>query len=319
MIKKKTMASLVKEYLEYRRNLGYQLRSSGDHLFDFADYADKLGHRGTFTVDLALQWASLLKEASPSSGARRLEVIRPFAKYLAIFDSDMEIPPAKILGSVQRRTPPHIYSQKEIAELMKAARTFIPLDGLRPRTYETLFGLLACTGIRISEALRLTRDDVDLKNGLLTIRETKFLKSRLVPLHPSATKALKRYTRFRNNYHPSAESNAFFLTEWGDPLCYSTVRSAFRKIRHILGWDIRDGTRMPRIHDLRHTFACQRLLQWYRDGIDIERHIHALYTYLGHVCVSSTYWYLTGTPELLAESAARFDKFANEPVKGDEK
>jgi integrase len=310
MTERKMIITMVNEYLTYRRKLGYQLRSTGDMLLDFADYVERINYRGPITTDVVIEWARLPKNVTLRYWAGRVEAVRGFAKYCAIFDPDTEIPPVGVIGPAHNRVTPHIYSLSEISDLLQAARTFRPADGLRPRTYETLFGLLACTGIRISEALSLTHDDVDLKQGILTIRETKFRKSRLVPLHPSTTRALRKYARFRDRYHPLTEADTFLMSEGGYRVIYSTVRSAFRKIRQILGWDIRRGKRMPRIHDLRHTFVCHRLLQWYKEGIDIDHSVAVLSTYVGHASVKFTYWYMTAIPDLFKVVTERFEQYA---------
>ena len=304
------MVDLVEEYLDYRRRLGFRLRVEGQMLLDFARYADRTGHRGPLTTELAVCWARLPADTTPLYQARRLEVVRCFARYRAIFDPGTEVPPERFLGSAHRRTAPHIYSEAELASLLAAARRLSSPIGLRPRTYATLIGLLSCAGLRISEALKLTRSDVDWHQGTLTIRETKFHKSRLVPLHPSAIRALLEYARFRDGRHPAPRTDAFFVSDGGTPLAYSTVRTAFRKLCGPLFGPRRPGARAPRIHDLRHTFACRRLLRWYADGTDPDHAVAALATYLGHAKVSDTYWYLTGIPELLALAAARFERFA---------
>jgi len=303
------MVSLVEEYLAARRAVGFALRIDGRQLLAFARYAERLGHRGPLTTALAVRWAT--RSETPLGPARRLEVVRPFARYLSAVDARTEIPLPRLLGPSHRRLPPHIYSPREIRALLRAAAALTPAAVLRPPTYPALFGVLAATGLRVSEALTLARADVDLAEGVLTIRETKFRKSRLVPLHPSVTRALRRYTAQRHGYHPRPATPAFFLNEAGTPLCYSTVRTTFLRLQRALRWTARAGARPPRIHDMRHTFVCQRLLRWYRDGADVDHHIAALSTYLGHAKVSDTYWYLTGIPELLALTAARFERFAH--------
>lgn len=315
MTQSKTMLEWVEEYLLYRRKLGVQLQIEGKQLIRFAEYVDGLGSHGPLTVDLALHWARLPKDASPLHWARRLEVVRCFAKYLAIFDPETEIPPSKILGPAHRRPQPYIFSDTEISRLMEAAGKLTPANGLRPRTYTTLMGLLACTGLRISEALRLICDDVDFERGLLRIVETKFRKSRMVPLHASTVDVLRRYAQFRDQYRPTAESQAFLLAERGTALNYSTVRITFRKLWSNLTAKTDEGRPLPRLHDLRHTFVCQRLLRWYRDGVDIDHSISVLSVYLGHAKITDTYWYVTGTPELLSASARRFEAFV-EPDEG---
>jgi integrase len=309
------MIDRVKAYLAYRRNLGYALHIEGAELLRFARYADERGHRGAITTDLALRWATLPRQASPLYRARRLEIVRCFAKHQSAIEPATEIPPTGLLGPAHRRTTPHIYSPDEIAALVASAAALPPTTGLRPRTYSTLFGLLACTGLRISEALRMAGVDVDLQRGVLTVRLSKFRKSRLVPLHPSAVEALRRYAGQRDRRFGASATRSFFLSEGGRPLVYFTVRTAFRKLSRRLGWTGRGTAREPRLHDLRHTFACRRLLRWYEEGADVDQRIAALSTYLGHAKVSDTYWYLTATPELMAVAATRFERFAQGGVR----
>ena len=316
MTKRLSMIMLAKQYLEYRRNLGFQLRIEGQLLLQFADStADRSGHRGPLTSALAIRWAREPRDAGPLYWARRLEIVRRFARYRAGFDPRTEIP-LGVFGKAHRRTRPYIYSPQEIAALVKAARRLESKTGFRPKTYAALFGLLACTGLRISEALRLTCADVDLRRGTLTIRETKFRKTRLVPLHPSAKLALSQYAASRSDHFPQSEVAPFFLSESGKSLPYSTVRGTFHGLCRRIGLVQKPGERRPRIHDLRHTFACRRLLEWYRQGDDVEHSIAALSTYLGHAKVTDTYWYLTGIPELLQVVANKFERFAA-PQRGD--
>lgn len=307
---KKRMATLAQQYVDYRRKLGFQIRTEGPQVLAFAEYADRTRHKGAITTELALRWSKLPEDAAPLYHARRLEIVRCFARYAAIFDEKTEIPPEGLLGKAHCRTQPHIYAEKEINAVMCTAAELWPAGGLRPRTYVALFGILASTGLRISEALKLRRANVDLAGGLLTIVKTKFHKSRFVPLHPSSTKRLRAYERFRDKYCRVPTSDAFLLSEGGGELKYPTVVHAFKTIRNDLGWKAMPGRRRPRLHDFRHTFACRRLLQWYREGVDIEHAMTALSAYLGHDNVTSTYWYLTGIPELLEIAGKRFARFA---------
>jgi integrase len=229
------------------------------------------------------------------------------ARYQAIFDPDTQIPPSRLLGPAHRRTTPYIYSELQVTQLLATAGALASASGLRPRTYCTLFGLLASSGLRISEALILRRDRVDLRQGVLTIDRSKFCKRRLVPLHPSTTQALRRYARCRDQRHPVPQSDTFFVSDSGQALAYSTVRTTFKGLRQKLGWQPADDARAPRIHDLRHTFVCRRILVWVAQGTDVDHAIAALSTYLGHRKVTDTYWYLTGVPELLALAAKRFE------------
>ena len=309
-MKTPTMADRVQEYLAYRRALGYQLRSEGQMLRSFACYADASGPCGPLTTELALRWARLPEQASRLYQARRLEVVRTLARYLAARESGTEIPPRGLLGPAHARQPPFIYSEADIAALIQAARALTPANQLRPQTYATLIGLLACTGLRIAEALALQASDIAWGTGVLTVRRTKFCKSRLVPLHPSVVERLRDYARVRERYHPSRSGAAFFVSDAGRPLPYGTVRSTFhRLLRQALPGVAPVGRVRPRLQDMRHTFACRRLLAWYRDGTDIDQAIDKLSTYLGHAKVTDTYWYLTGIPELLALASRRFEHF----------
>ena len=310
MKRQKTMVTQVKEYIAYKRKLGFQLRRQASQLLNFAKYADESGHIGPVTTELILKWARLPKKASVHYQAERVVVVRGFAKYQAILCPKTEIPPSGILGAANYRTEPYIYSQQEISALLGACTQLRPINGLTPRTYATLFGLIACTGLRISEALKLSRDEVDLSNGVILITETKFRKSRLVPIDPSASKALGEYAKFRDQYHPIAKSKKFFLSKKGNSLPYHTVWYNFIKLREKLGWCAK-GKRKPTIQNMRHTFACRRLLLWYEQGVDINHAIYSLSTYLGHVKVRDTYWYLTGIPELFAIAVKKFEKFAS--------
>ncbi len=300
----------IDDYLALRRGLGFRLETAGSVLAAFARYAEQVGHRGPVTVELAVDWAQTTRSHDPAAAARRLAVVRQFARQRAAIDPATEIPPDGLLGGVARRRPqPHIYSDAEIATLLTQLRGLTPCGGLRPATYVTMFSLLVSTGLRLSEACHLHRDDVDLDAGVLTVRETKFCKSRLVPLHPTSTRALGNYATDRDSRHDVATSPMFFRTERSAHLKTDTVGRTFRRLRDRLGWSGQGRTHRPRIHDLRHTFAVRRLLSWTAAGVDVESKILALSTYLGHTKPSHTYWYLTATPELMAVTAGRFEHF----------
>jgi len=302
------MVEQVQEYLEFKRSCGYQLESPGKELMLFARYAALVGHKGPLTTELIVRWARLPQDADPRYWATRYEIVRRFVEYRFLFDPETEIPPQGLLGPSKRRLSPHIYSDGEITAFLQAASQLAPTDGLHPRTYVTLFSLLVSTGLRISEALNLSRQDAELRTGVLTIRETKFRKSRLVPLHPSTLQALRRYSKLRDSYHPGTRPKTFFLSEKGTPLNYRGVLYIFIKLSRKLGW--RDRDKKPRIHDFRHTFAVRRLLKWYEEGANLDQKILALTTYLGHVQVTDTYWYLSAVPELLATVSEKFENFA---------
>jgi integrase len=309
MRRKITMVRRVKAYLAHRRSLGYALESSSYVLLDFARFADHEGHQGPLTAELILQWASICDAHSRRYQAGRLSIVRSFARYLAIRDGRSQVPDRHLLGSGYRRQQPHIYTDSQLRKLLGAAGRLAPAYPLRPRTYATLFGLLASTGLRVSEGLALQRADVDLQEGILHIRQTKFRKSRLVPMHPTVTQALRRYAACRDRDPANGWSQAFFVGRQGRPLPYSTVSGTFRYLRTKLRWRSNGVLPHPRIHDLRHGFACRRLLRWYREGVPIDQAIAALSTYLGHGKVSDTYWYLSGTAELLSIAGQRFERF----------
>lgn len=305
-----TFAESAERYLCFRRNLGFAIAIEGEQLLRFARYADSSGHTGPLTIELAVQWATQSMKGNHLNHARRLNIVRRFARFLHLTVPSTEIPPEGILGPSYRRMVPHIYIQEEIADLISASRNLTPRDGLRPNTYATLFGLLTCTGMRISEALNLSVDHFDNKRNLIVIVEGKFHKTRLLPLHPSTTEMLRTYSELRYHKHSNPKTKHFFLTEWGTSLKYPKVLKTFHSIAATLGWKTGGIGEGPRIHDLRHTFAVNSLLQWYRNGEDIDCRIPELSTYLGHCKVAHTYWYLTAVPELMAIAAARFEQHA---------
>jgi integrase len=296
------MIAEAKQYLEMRRNLGFALHNEGGQLLRFARYAEKVGHSGPLTTEIALQWAQA-SYGSQINQARRLDIVRRFTRYMKLSVPETEIPPEGMLGPSYRRISPYIYSQQQISALIGACRQLTPFNGIRPHTYATLFGLLACTGMRISEALRLSIDDFDPQHGIITVVEGKFHKSRLLPLHPSCVKALMVYSKLRERRQPS--TRAFFVTEKGTSLKYLKVFMTFRMLAESLNW-----SRDTKIHGLRHTFAVRKLLQWHREGEDVHRQIAKLSTYLGHCKVQDTYWYFSAVPELMAFAAERFEHYA---------
>lgn len=297
-------------YLEERRALGFDLRIAGKRLLVFARFVDEHSRGAPLTVALAVAWARGAARASPMTWARRLEIVRPFAQWLRQLDSRTEVPERGLLGRAHRRLTPHVFAEDEISALLEEAARLSPPGGLRPAALVTLLGLLASTGMRVSEALGLKRIDVDLDDALLVVRRTKFRKTRLVPFHPTTASALRDYATLRDREAVASDPEAaFFVIDGGVPLTYSKVHTAFRRIRIGLGWE-RTDARRPRIHDLRHTFTCRRLLRWHEERLDVGRHVLELSTYLGHAKVSDTYWYLSGFPELLDLTARRFERFA---------
>jgi integrase len=304
------MQHLVQGYLDERRSVGFALTISGAQLLSFARFADASGHRGPLTRQLITRWArDEAKRATPLTWTRRIEVIRPFAKHRARIEPGSYVPKADTFGRCRRRLAPHVYTDREIVDLLAAADRLLPRGTLRPATYRALFGLIAATGLRVSEALRLQCDDVDLDTGMLTVRQTKFTKSRLVPLHPTTVRALKQYLPLRRRHLPTVQDGPFLASARGTALAKRTVHWVFDRLRKQLGWTARGGHAAPRIHDLRHTFICRRVQLWHEHGTDIENAMVALSTYVGHAKVSDTYWYLTAVPDLMSVTGCRFERF----------
>jgi integrase len=310
MRRKRSLFRQAQGYLEYRRALGFDLRFSGKLLLRFARFVDRSGWRGPLTTELILRWVHLPKTAAKSYKANRLSIARSFARYLAARDGQTQVPDWRLIPKIFRHRP-HLFGEPQLRQLLAAAKRLTRSYPLRPVTYETLFGLLASAGLRICEALKLTRGQVDLERGIMRIERTKFKKSRLLPLHPTTTRALRRYLSARDKRWGPFDDRPFFVGRSGRALPYKSVCDAFRTLCADLGWHKGHGEwPRPRIHDLRHSFACGRLLRWYRDGEDVHCKIASLSTYLGHGKVTDTYWYLSGTPELMAVIGNRFERFA---------
>lgn len=307
-----TMHARVEAYLAAQRSLGFDLRIAGRQLLSFARFADQTGHRGPLTIAVAVRWAQSARRATRLTWARRLQTLRPFMTYRAQFDPGTEVAPSGLFGPVHRRLVPHIYTEAEIRALLDAAVQLRPVTGLRlrPRTYATLFGLLASTGLRISEALALTPTDVDLSGASLTVRKTKFRKSRLVPLHPTTVAALRRYADIRRRRVSDRRIETFLISDQGTPLGDRMVHHTFASLRARLGWIGRGDYALPRVHDLRHTFLCRALVRSYQQPQGVDHVIDLLSTYVGHASVADTYWYVTAIPDLLALAGQRFAQFA---------
>lgn len=289
-------------YLQVRRALGFKLVFLGRVLPQFVRYLQDAG-ASTVTVELAVAWAGLPAHLQPISRSHRLGAARSFARYLATIDPTAEVPPFGVWPCTAPRRTPYLWSEADIGFLLVAARSLRP--ALRAATLEALFGLLACSGMRVGEALGLCRDDVDLAKGVITVREAKFGRSRLVPLHPSTTDALRTYAARRDLLCPEPTS-AFFVSAAGTTPSYGSVLWAFVRLTSAMG--LRTVTTRPRIHDLRHSFAVRTLVDWHRSGVEVEGRMGVLSTYLGHVDAAGTYWYLSASPELMELAAARLDR-----------
>jgi len=300
------LSAALTEYLAIRRALGFKLYDTGLYLVQFVRFVEDEGT--TFiTRDLARRWATQPQQASPAHWARRLAMVRLFARFCYALDARTEIPPPDLLPARYQRKSPYLYTDQEVAQLIKTAGQLPSPRGLRATSYSTVFGLLAATGMRISEPLALERTDVDLDQGALTIRDSKFGKSRWIPVHSTTRAMLQRYDDLRNRLFPAALTPAFFLSERATRLTQWAVRYTFVKLSHQIGLRAPQDRYGPRLHDLRHRFAIRTLLDWYRAGLDVERRLPQLAAYLGHAHVNDTYWYLSATPELLALAAQRLE------------
>jgi len=298
------MQTALRDYLAMRRQLGFRLRDEEGLLAKFILFLEQRG-ASFVTRDLALSWAMQPRNALPAWWAKRLSMVRGFAQYLHAVDTRTEIPPQGLLPHRYRRTQPYIYRDEQIRQLIESAQQLPSRIGLRPYTYSTLFGLIAVTGVRMRESIRLRCEDVDLGNCILTVNDTKFGKSRLVPIHRSTQRALRLYERKRNKVYPHPMDPSFFVSDQGGHLTGCIVRHTFVKLSRQIGLRSASDGHGPRLHDLRHTFAVRTMLSWYRSGVDVERQIPRLATYLGHTHVSDTYWYLSAVPELMQLAALR--------------
>jgi integrase len=290
------------QYVAVRRALGTKLQEPARTLGQFVDSLDSQGME-FITTGPALRWAMQPNDVQRATWARRLSMVRRFAVWLSAADSRTQVPPHRLIDARRRRNPPHIFTDTEVKQLMVEASRLHSPKRLRAHTYKTLFGLLATSGLRPGEALTLARPDADLQSGILFIRETKFGKSRFVPIHESTRAALMRYVKRRDELGPRLRTEAFFISEAGLPLQACTVRRTFAKISSAIGLRVpgirgRVG-RGPRLQDFRHTFATRKLIEWYQAGVDVERELPQLSTYLGHSDVTHTYWYISAVPELL--------------------
>jgi integrase len=262
----------------------------------FAAYLAGVGAEH-LTIVHALSWAKQPAGAAPAWWAVRLGTARGFARYLSAFDPATEVPPVGLLPGPSHRAVPYIYSDEDIARVREAAGRLCPEH--RADTYQTLIALVAVTGMRAGEPVRLDRDDIDFDQGLLTIRDTKFGKSRQLPLHPSTVAALASYAQRRDQRRPKAKSASFFTSATGTRLLRDNVSTVFPRLVREAGLRSGNRPRPPRLHDLRHSFAVKTIISWHREGADVERRLPLLCTWLGHASPRDSYWYLSAVPELL--------------------
>jgi integrase len=301
----------LKQYVALRRALGTRLEEPAKTLGDFVTFLNRIGAE-FITSDLALRWSMKPKGVQQATWARRLSMVRGFAAWLSMVDSRTQVPASRLLPARRRRPKPHIFTKEEIGRLMVQAARLSEPRGPRALTHVTLIGLLCATGLRPAEALALDRADVDLKNGVLSIRQTKFGKSRFVPVSESTRSALAQYAKKRDEIWPQRRTAAaFFISGRGTRLQASTARRTFARISCTIGLrppsQGRITGRGPRLQDFRHSFATRRLIDWYRTGLDVGQELPKLATYLGHVDVNHTYWYIEAVPELLQLATDRLN------------
>ena len=298
----------AEEYLAMRRALGFKLTTQGSHLMSFVSFCEDRGVLDRVTAELAIEWATRPAPRGRGSEvyqARRLDTVRIFARHLHALDPASEVPAEDVLSRRYWRVQPYLYSEEEIIALMDATAVLAP--ALRAATWRVLLGLLAVTGMRVGEACRLARGDVGLDEASITITDAKFGKSRMVFLHPTAVTALRGYARVRDRAFPAPAAATFFVNSRGGPLDAGNLKKGFDAVRTAAGISAPPGQRPPRIHDLRHVWTVATLLQFYRDGGDVQARLPLLSTWLGHVDPKSTYWYLDSVPELLGLAAARLE------------
>lgn len=302
----KTLSHHLAEYLELRRRLGFKLTNVRYELAKFVRFA-QMEKASFITTKLALRWASQIKGGHPAHRTTRLSMLRRFADYMSAVDPRTEVPPQGSLPHRYFRKNPYFYSDTEINDLIKAARQIPSPKGLRAATYSTLFGLLAVTGMRLGEALALDRQDVDLDRGVLRIRQAKFNKSRLVPIHSSTRDKLQQYQDLRDQIIPGPRYASFLVSEQGTRLTGYIVRHWFIRLSRQIGFRQRSDRHGPRIHDMRHRFVIKTLLRWYTTNQDVDARLPELATYIGHGHVSDTYWYISAIPELLQLATKRLE------------
>lgn len=295
----------ISEYLELRRSLGFRLKKDERLLLDFADFMDRR-HAARITVKLAVEWAQQPEATDQNYLAGRLRAVRSFTRYRILTDPRTEIPPTDLLPRQRSTFQPHIFSEDEVTRLLAASlqrrRGAKPIS--RWSRY-TIFGLLSVTGMRVSEVLNLDLEDVDLDCGVLTIRNSKFGKSRLVPVHATTCDVLRIYREHRDEFLAGRVARPFFVSPLGCRVIHSVLGLSFRRLTRKLGMRGASDTTGPRLHDLRHTMAVEVLRRCYRAGADPERRLPALSTYLGHTHLNYTYWYLHQNPSLMTEAMAR--------------
>jgi len=306
-----TLREALQVYLSLRRGLGFKLRGAGKGLHDFVTFMEQ--RRADYvTHELALAWAQQPSNVQPTHWAQRLSFVRGFARHRSATDPRTQIPPPGLLPFQSKRARPYLYSDEEIRRLLGAALQMpcrYERGALRPWTYHGLFGLLSVSGLRLGEARNLQLQDVDLEAAVLTIRGTKFGKSRLVPLHGSTCKVLADYIARRNRHWEARPVSSYlFVSSSGNRLDGGDIHRTFYALSRQIGLRGVSDSHGPRLHDMRHAFATNTLVRWYQCDQDPQRQLPILSAYLGHVHVEDTQWYLSSSPELMREAMRRLER-----------
>lgn len=297
----------LRDYLAMRRGLGFKLHTEGTSLVSFISFLEQQ-HQAIITTEFALTWAKLPSTVQPAQWARRLSYVRAFARYCTAIDSRSQIPPGDLLPMSYQRPAPYLFTDGDIRQLLQASQQLSVNEDFFAQTLYCLFGLLSVTGLRISEALDLTLDDMDLETGVLIVRQTKFGKSRLLPLHDTTVTVLVEYREQREKFLAGKQIPSWFVNRKKARLSYDCVKYHFDHLLKSIGVSRQTGNRRPHLHDLRHYFALSVLLKWYREKQDVERLLPILSAYLGHVETRDTYWYLSACPELMNAANERLEK-----------
>ena len=298
------MLSKVKRYINYKKKLGCKFEGVGDTLRNFARYADANFPGEPVTIKLVLQWVKTKPYLKPMTKLAHFSAVRGLAQYLRLDDPKTELIPKNIYTAWFRRMTPYVYSDQEIAKIM-STNPGPHTNQFNVLTQKTVVGLLACTGMRIGEALALKKRDVNLEKGVITIRQFKKMPMRLLPINDSVLVKLKEYASQRDELVSGRKDINFFLTPKGKAVPYASFKGIWKRVLEKTG--IGDVRSVPRLHDLRHTFACNHLLRAYKENRNIDDAIYMLSIYLGHTVIAGTYWYLSATPELLEQCVKRVE------------
>jgi site-specific recombinase XerD len=303
----RTLRDLLKDYLAMRRSLGFKLHSTGDLMMSFVSFMEQR-QADYITTLLALEWANQTMSLQPGRCGTRLNPVRSFARYCSAMDPRTEVPPFGLLPSHYARPTPYLFSAEDVSNLLRACLQSHPNESFVDRTMYCVLGLLSVAGLRISEALNLTLDDIDNDDGILLIRSAKFGKFRFVPMHSTTVAVLTSYQRLRESLLAGRRVPHLFLNAKAARLTYEQANDQFHRLSEKAGLPSRSASRRPHLHDLRHHFAMSTLMNWYRDGQDIEQRLPVLSAFLGHVQISNTYWYLSACPDLLGVAKERLER-----------